>query len=552
MTKTDTNIPELVINTLTNAEYEAAKQAGEISSTELYMTTDDPDYITEDQLENKQDLLISGTNIKTINNQSLLGSGNIDIQGGGSSTAEEIINANEATGATSPLKVWQGTEQEYNQGEIAEWKNWKTDTIISSTNSSLPGSETRIKAFGDGKFLAIGNNNGIILYSSTDAITWSAGVKIPNIGNPYGSRIAYGLDKFIIIYVSTSNYYYSSDGETVTAATFPITLGDAVEIAYGNNTFVIINRSSTTYLYSSDGINWTTGTLPTVGNNYWYSLNYLNNRFIACVATGDYIYSTDGIHWSNSFSSGRNNCTGLGYGDGKYIIAGGSGTYPSNSFVYSYDCETWTTGTLPVSVSDPKIAFDGTFFVMSSTVQTSSILISSDGITWEEKQNILQNNTHQANIVLYGNNNFVLGTYSTYGAVVYSSVVTIADYTCYTLNQVPTTSSTVYSAPSTESTLTITAVDTTNNTITLSDNNVYNRNIVEDTETYRSIGEIHPDYICNINNVGVKIGNITIADNTTLDTVPTQGSTNAITSGAVYEVLGNLETALYNFNSRTE
>lgn len=31
----------------------------------------------------KQDTLISGTNIKTINNQSLLGSGNIDIQGGG-------------------------------------------------------------------------------------------------------------------------------------------------------------------------------------------------------------------------------------------------------------------------------------------------------------------------------------------------------------------------------------------------------------------------------------------------------------------------------------
>ena len=36
------------------------------------------------------------------------------------------------------------------------------------------------------------------------------------------------------------------------------------------------------------------------------------------------------------------------------------------------------------------------------------------------------------------------------------------------------------------------------------------------------------------------------------DTAPTQGSTNAITSGAVYEVLGNLETALYNFNSRTK
>lgn len=39
--------------------------------------------------------------------------------------------------------------------------------------------------------------------------------------------------------------------------------------------------------------------------------------------------------------------------------------------------------------------------------------------------------------------------------------------------------------------------------------------------------------------------------NIVFDNVPTQGSTNAITSGAVYEVLGNLETALYNFNSGT-
>lgn len=35
------------------------------------------------QVANKQDQLVSGTNIKTINNISLLGSGNIDIQGGG-------------------------------------------------------------------------------------------------------------------------------------------------------------------------------------------------------------------------------------------------------------------------------------------------------------------------------------------------------------------------------------------------------------------------------------------------------------------------------------
>ena len=50
-------------------------------------------YATQTDLAGKQDTLVSGTNIKTINNQSLLGSGNIDIQGGG----ENHDNADEAT-----------------------------------------------------------------------------------------------------------------------------------------------------------------------------------------------------------------------------------------------------------------------------------------------------------------------------------------------------------------------------------------------------------------------------------------------------------------------
>ena len=47
------------------------------------------------ELANKQPNLVSGTNIKTINNESILGSGNIEIQGGGTSlnisTTEKVI-----------------------------------------------------------------------------------------------------------------------------------------------------------------------------------------------------------------------------------------------------------------------------------------------------------------------------------------------------------------------------------------------------------------------------------------------------------------------------
>lgn len=46
----------------------------------------------QEQIDDKQDLLVSGTNIKTINNQSILGSGNITIEGGGSGTVDTAMS----------------------------------------------------------------------------------------------------------------------------------------------------------------------------------------------------------------------------------------------------------------------------------------------------------------------------------------------------------------------------------------------------------------------------------------------------------------------------
>lgn len=60
---------------------------------------------------NKQDELISGTNIKTINNTSLLGSGNIDIQGGGGSYSAGTnisIDTGNTISCTLPIIVTTG------------------------------------------------------------------------------------------------------------------------------------------------------------------------------------------------------------------------------------------------------------------------------------------------------------------------------------------------------------------------------------------------------------------------------------------------------------
>lgn len=59
------------------------------------MEVDLTDYATKKELETKQDILVSGMNIKTINNQSIIGSGNISItggSGGGSNPTGTIIS----------------------------------------------------------------------------------------------------------------------------------------------------------------------------------------------------------------------------------------------------------------------------------------------------------------------------------------------------------------------------------------------------------------------------------------------------------------------------
>ena len=70
-------------------------QSGDLSN---YYTKGETDTL----LEGKQPTLVSGTNIKTINNESLLGEGNIDIQGGGGGKAVNAgTNISITTGETA-------------------------------------------------------------------------------------------------------------------------------------------------------------------------------------------------------------------------------------------------------------------------------------------------------------------------------------------------------------------------------------------------------------------------------------------------------------------
>lgn len=98
-------------------------------------------------LNSKQDRLISGTNIKTINNESLLGSGNITVQGGGG-TATNIDNITITNNSNNEIqtvavidnntgyadKMWIGTSQQY---EAIQTKDSNTLYYITDDDTSI-------------------------------------------------------------------------------------------------------------------------------------------------------------------------------------------------------------------------------------------------------------------------------------------------------------------------------------------------------------------------------------------------------------------------------
>lgn len=75
-------------------------------------------------IDNKQDTLVSGTNIKTINNQSIVGSGNIDVGGGSVDVDNKSITTNSSDeiqtvgvinsrDTSTAIKTWTGTRSQY-------------------------------------------------------------------------------------------------------------------------------------------------------------------------------------------------------------------------------------------------------------------------------------------------------------------------------------------------------------------------------------------------------------------------------------------------------
>ena len=196
--------------------------------------------------ENAQETLVSGQNIKTINNQSLLGSGNIDIQGGGGGggnvveltqaqydaldppaadttyiiTDADVVDLNDYA-PSSGLTELSGTVATINSNYATK----QNVTARASNSNYLPGwnaqgvitGETRtytkymsINGSNNGSFITTNNNNLASFYAPTSAGT--AGQ--PLLSNGSGAPV-WGQFSFQFISQSAYDALSTKDATTI-------------------------------------------------------------------------------------------------------------------------------------------------------------------------------------------------------------------------------------------------------------------------------------------------------------------------------------------------
>jgi len=424
----------------------------------------------------------------------------IDLDGTSGVSAIAILNKNTAS-PYQTLGIWQGTESQWTNGELKTWYYWKTVDNISLQNSNLPSSTYwQSVAYGNGRFVAISRSNNKSAYSTDGGETWTGSNLYSSVG---WQSVAYGNDRFVAVCSGSSgksSVYSTNGGETWKLSN--LTSGSWQSVAYGNGRFVTTAYSGGTSAYSTDGgETWQSIALPVSGG--YYSVAYGDGRFVTIEWNGDAsAYLTDG---STMWQSGGNlpssgSWQSVAYGNGRFVAT----SYQKTA--YSTDGgETWQNGgDLPSSGSWQSLSYgNGVFSIVSSN--GNQLAYSTDGgTTWQSGGNLPSSGSWSQ---VFGDNKFVIIKSRSTSAVIF----TITYDKCYTDTANPATTSTVYSAPDTASSYTISSV--TSGAITLSNNNTYYYNQSGNQYTYDTIGDAHPEYLCFIDGKGVKMGNTVIATN---------------------------------------
>jgi len=319
---------------------------------------------------------------------------------------------------------------EYNVQQISIIAT-STDTV-QWTKITLTGTVLQAVTFANGTFIACGYDG--IVYTSTDAITWSLRSTLNSANFRF---IAYGYYNSpppsnsigtvsgTVTGVSGGGGYTGSPGTGASGATcyadasvqnftdlgatgntsgyvtvelvnpppiqksttlnkvwttqydpFIPTQSQAAAITYGNGTYVVVTKNGTyPVLYSTDGITWYKSTSGTVVAP-WCAVAYGNSLFVALASDGTSMTSSDSVNWSVTYRYPT--WSGIAYGNGVFVgVANG---YEPAAW-YSADGVTWSYGNLSMDTWSAVSYGNGVFTALTNS-GTVPYAYSYDGITW--------------------------------------------------------------------------------------------------------------------------------------------------------------------------
>jgi hypothetical protein len=266
-------------------------------------------------------------------------------------------------------------------------------TLLTSTDAvnwvERPcGKQINEVAYGNGLFVGAADEGGIV--ESTNGKNWIESQLAPILYDVTG--IAYGNGRFVVVSLY-QGLMWSSDGVNWSTKDLGATL---LHVCYGNGLFIALGFSneglSTDVYTSSDGENWQKRTTGTVDLS---RVGFGHNQFIAVGNDGTVMSSTDGMAWNLRQPAMPSKLNGITYANGQFVAVGDYGT-----ILTSYEGANWTQPKSGTQYGLTDLAYGGGQFV---AVGWGSILTSLDTLNWGEPQL-----TEEAlTAVSYGNGLFV-------------------------------------------------------------------------------------------------------------------------------------------------
>ena len=268
-------------------------------------TLENQPFATKDMLDKKQDTLVSGENIKNINEESLLGEGNLEIEGGGVtpiaySELKNLRDNNQLTpGAWYRITDYQCTTSQENTQSAGH--QFDIIVVADSTNK-----------LNENAYAAI--HTGNTYFQNSKLESWQLKYSIDNDTN----RFAWANDtngKGVIYYMKDElNNECPYDFKNIQFkrwAVSSVTDPKMTQEALGelNNTFVFDNNSSkfqTRYAYQSSNCTYgtTTHNVDSSNNDWYYTFStimydtandeYMINQIEDASIKGNNFYNDDG------------------------------------------------------------------------------------------------------------------------------------------------------------------------------------------------------------------------------------------------------------------